>query len=89
MGTMGGSWPESGGRGGRLEMREGEAVDQREGKVTGRPWREGEAAKPGGRGGGGWRVEAVGRPGMEGEAADKSKPAGKGIIPCDWRGPGG
>uniref|UniRef100_A0A0D9YV96 Uncharacterized protein n=1 Tax=Oryza glumipatula TaxID=40148 RepID=A0A0D9YV96_9ORYZ len=67
MGTMGGSWPESGGRGGRLEMREGEAVDQREGKVTG------------------WRVEAVGRPGMEGEAADKSKPAGKGIIPCDWR----
>jgi hypothetical protein len=39
----------------------------------------------GGREGGGWRVEAVGRPGMEGEVADKSKPAGKGIIPCDWR----
>lgn len=57
MGTMGGSWPESGGRGRRLEMREGEAVDQREGKVTGRPWREGEAAKPGGGGRGlGWRV---------------------------------
>uniref|UniRef100_A0A0E0CNP3 DUF834 domain-containing protein n=1 Tax=Oryza meridionalis TaxID=40149 RepID=A0A0E0CNP3_9ORYZ len=82
MGTMGGSWPESGGRGEWPEMREGEAVDQREGKVAGRPRREGEAAKPGG---GGWRVEAVGRPGMEGEAADKSKPAGKGIIPCDWR----
>lgn len=31
-------------------MREGEAVDHREGKVTGRPWREGEAAKPGGWG---------------------------------------
>lgn len=50
MGTMGGSWPESGGRGGRLEMREGEAVDQREGKVTGRPWREGGKVE-----GGGWR----------------------------------
>uniref|UniRef100_A0A0D3F7V7 DUF834 domain-containing protein n=1 Tax=Oryza barthii TaxID=65489 RepID=A0A0D3F7V7_9ORYZ len=60
MGTMGGSWPESAGRGGRPEMREVEAVDQRKGKVTGRL-------------------------GMEGEAVDKSKPAGKGIIPCDWQ----
>lgn len=42
-------------------------------------WGERRAARDEG-GGGGRQVQ-----GMEGEAADKSKPAGKGIIPCDWR----